>query len=328
MEIKAISYTLLLLLSIALTATAQPINWDSVRADYAQKYKVQQMPSWLFPLIFEEGGGQRDTLYLGYDPKATDNLLGPDTIFGEKLTYVDTNKFNANVCWIWYCGSGVLCDTVSKINISQLSNYNQCGGGSFEFQLINGTLPLTVYWDKAAFHSDSLPFADQSPAPRAEGRLRFDLPMRAYADSNKNLLCPFDDYILLSDTAKPNGPGGCWKQDTVMFFHSNHNQNAPIGQLQLKIVPWQGIHLSIREKEEFQDVHLYPNPVDEKLWINNQSNHKLRYGLYNINGQRLKSGTVNGLQKRSIPCYSLSPGMYFIQLKRNGRINGAPIIVH
>jgi hypothetical protein len=276
------------------------------------------MPSWLFPLIFEEGGGQRDTLYLGYDPKATDNLLGPDTIFGEKLTYVDTNKFNANVCWIWYCGSGVLCDTVSKINISHLSNYNQCGGGSFEFQLINGTLPLTVYWDKAAFHSDSLPFADQSPAPRAEGLLL----MSGVAEPE-----PHDDFgcgsfgdnpVLLTDTvtASNGAMAPCVRGDSIVF--------TELQNLSLEIRGWSGRWVGIEEKDkQSPKVQFSPNPFSSRtlLTINHyvpgKDNYELR--LYNRAGQVVRHKTINN-NSSIIKKKSLSSGIYFYSINKNQQI--------
>jgi hypothetical protein len=55
----------------------------------AQVYTIpwaQVQPDWVFPLWFENGDGQKDTIYIGYDENAHGYLLqenNPDTIFGE-----------------------------------------------------------------------------------------------------------------------------------------------------------------------------------------------------------------------------------------------------
>ena len=41
----------------------------------------------------------------------------------------------------------------------------------------NALLPITLSWDKNVFYSDSIPYTDQDPAPRAQGELWFDLPL-------------------------------------------------------------------------------------------------------------------------------------------------------
>ncbi|MEN9521788.1 MAG: hypothetical protein RL065_165, partial [Bacteroidota bacterium] len=64
----------------------------------AQTYTIpnaSKQPAWVFPLWFENGDGQKDTVYIGYDIHAdTWNGIGPDTIFGEKWQVINFNKFN------------------------------------------------------------------------------------------------------------------------------------------------------------------------------------------------------------------------------------------
>ncbi len=58
-----------------------------------------KQPKFVFPIFIEEGGGQRDTLYLGYDPNAS--VISFDTAsldFGVVTTHVDTYLLYA----MWY----------------------------------------------------------------------------------------------------------------------------------------------------------------------------------------------------------------------------------
>ena len=83
---------------------------------FAQPYTIPgaiQQPAWVFPLFFEAGDGQKDTLYFCYDPTADDNGTGGhDTIFGEKWIKIDTSKFNVA---LWGVGN---TDSVRKIRVS------------------------------------------------------------------------------------------------------------------------------------------------------------------------------------------------------------------
>jgi hypothetical protein len=67
-------------------------HWTS-----AQTYTVpgaQVQPQWVMPLWFENGDGQKDTLYYCYDSNS-DDPFNPsyDTIFGEIVVTIDTSKF-------------------------------------------------------------------------------------------------------------------------------------------------------------------------------------------------------------------------------------------
>ena len=78
-------YLITILAFSSIYLIAQPsdsINWQAVINDYYTKYQPQKSPAWLFPLIFEEGTGLRDTIYLGFDDEAN-ILTSVDTLFKE-----------------------------------------------------------------------------------------------------------------------------------------------------------------------------------------------------------------------------------------------------
>ena len=133
---------------------------------------AQTQPKFVFPIYFEEGNGHKDTLYLGYDSLANGYSINgnpnQDTIFGVKKVPIDTSKFYVTWSTTLFETSNRLKDSVYKANVSNISSNHFPNSQSIIFN--NGNLPLKISWDKNLFYSDSLPFANSSPAPNAEGR--------------------------------------------------------------------------------------------------------------------------------------------------------------
>ena len=139
---------------------------------------ASKQPAWVFPLYFQEGTGQRDTLFLGYAEDAS-YFYVVDTKYGEIETPIDTTKFNVKWGGSWYCAPNKLCDSALKVNVGDASGGAGCPnciiGGTFSF--LNGFLPLKIWWNPNLFYSDSLPQPNQFPAPKVQGKLSWDLPM-------------------------------------------------------------------------------------------------------------------------------------------------------
>ena len=124
---------------------------------YAQTYTIpgaSQQPAWVFPIWFEDGAGQRDTIYIGHDPNAISG--GPDTIFGEKWIVYDTNKFCVSADYKSVSGGP---DSILKVNIHL---FNPDGGSGFIIEFRNATWPLKMKFDVSLFYIDSLPFYQDS----------------------------------------------------------------------------------------------------------------------------------------------------------------------
>jgi len=222
-----------------------------VRADYVKKYQPQKIPAWLFPIIFEEGGGQRDTIYLGYDEDASNQFGGADTMFGEYKEPLDS-LFHA------YWGS-LITNKVIKNTVKE----TLYSGISITFH--KGHLPLTMWWDAEAFYSDSLPFADRDPAPRAQGQLWLsDYSLNPDSSS----WCPPVDEMLLTDTFLHGGPAPCWRTDSAIFQDFFNRPGYPAGLITLFIKPWQGLIAGVQPGAAARPaLKIYPNPVREQLYI-------------------------------------------------------------
>lgn len=90
---------------------AQPIDWEVVKDRYVEKYQPEEIPAWLFPIIFKDGTGARDTIYFGHDENAT-TIFPSDTIFQEVFIPSDSSVFHAY--WGNDCNQ---CDTFSIADI-------------------------------------------------------------------------------------------------------------------------------------------------------------------------------------------------------------------
>ena len=82
--------------------------------------------------------------------------------------------------------------------------------------------------------------------------------------------------------------------DTVSFTLRNINQLS---------TPEQSLEFSV-----------YPNPTDDFLNLNNQNNEVLSYGLFNISGSQVLTGTVAALKSEKIDLSALPRGIYFLDV--------------
>jgi hypothetical protein len=87
--------------------------------------------------------------------------------------------------------------------------------------------------------------------------------------------------------------------------------------------------LSFEEKTERLNLTLFPNPTSNYLQVQleNEKSRPTTYQIYNLSGKTVLSGSLNKGQK-SIPLFSLSNGVYIIQLKNGFKpLNGSVTII-
>ena len=81
---------------------------------------AQQQPKFVFPIYFEDGTGEKDTLYLGYDSLANGYSINTqpnhDTVFGVRNIIINQNKFHAS--WIENNCDSNLCGY--KVNVTSM----------------------------------------------------------------------------------------------------------------------------------------------------------------------------------------------------------------
>jgi hypothetical protein len=284
----------LLLVALAVVSKAQvyTIPWAQVQ------------PEWVFPLWFEDATGAKDTLYLAYDYNCG-SFTNPDidTLYGDNLVLLDTSKFQVLGC--------------NGLPSNLLVRKSDCVNPDFfyiEFCFWKCQLPLIVRWDVNLFRSDVLPFADQSPAPRAQGLLWYDLPLQTASP------CHYSVPVLLSDSSIFSG--ACSRVDSISFYN-----NPPIfglSQITLYIVPWTGKNFTSVEIAKEKSFNIYPNPVDDLLHIQCNGN-----GLYNISITNMQGQTLLATQSNAdmtLEVDNIPAGIYILKISNSNTIKSIKLL--
>ncbi|HLG34018.1 MAG TPA: T9SS type A sorting domain-containing protein [Bacteroidia bacterium] len=276
----------------------------------AQIPGAMQQPKWSMALYFEEASGLKDTLYLGYDSVADYGHSLHDTIYNEKLIPVDTFDFHAK----WYfpgCSTPPLCDSIYKVNISHLW-FNYFPNTSIsEIHFQNGNWPLRFSWDVSLFRSDSLPFPDQDPLPRAQGILYFAYSFCGVHENGNWLNCSStNDNIVISDTAS----WFCRARDSITLLTAFGNPNTSLmnGYFTFKVEAWTGLLLGENTIIGNNNILIYPNPCAGIIKISNGFN-PYEIFLYDVMGQEVKS-VISKTKNTEIDLSALSRGIYFLKI--------------
>ena len=225
---------------------------------------AQQQPKFVFPIYFEDGTGEKDTLYLGYDSLANGYSINSqpnhDTVFGVNLIKIDTTKFYVFWGGDFYDSLGRLKERVFQANVSRLS----AGHFSALISLNNGDLPLKVSWDKSLLYSDSLPFPANNPFPRGQGRFIIDYgPDDKISENGFVMYYPAYYYALVTDTTIFSQ---CTVRDSLTI--SNYNnvpQSVASGNLHFSIESWTGLLTDVQIIKN-ESPEIFPNPFVNYLY--------------------------------------------------------------
>ena len=276
---------------------------------------ASQQPAWVFPLWFEDGSGQKDTIYLGYDKKADKQPEGIDTLFGEKCTLPDSITFTA--LFTHACLTGY----VYKVSVTSETLQLYSGIG-----FLKSTWPLTMKFDASLFYSDSLPFyADSTGYPDS-------LP-RGYGEiscSNfKNCISNWPSFTIGDDPEQylypgcifpppfpvpPVGPAPCGATDSIVFYGDS---TKPVNfELKLILKPYSPLVLGISEESSPGNFSVSPNPVFDNLLIKTLSSQEIieRIEVYNIVIQSkyvIESVANNEIR---IDMSTFEPGFYLVRI--------------
>ncbi len=261
------------LLSIASASHSQTI--------YSIPWATTQ-PAWVFPIYAEDGNGQKDTLYLGFDNAASSYSYDiQDSLYGVKRIDLDTTKFFG----IWdnaSCANG--CKGY-KANVTSTIPGADYFPSQYFFGFFKGILPLKISWDPQLFYSDSLPFPSQSP--RGQGRFSYDYFIDCNIRENFiQIILPPGDQILLCDSY-------CHARDSVVIYNYLGNPgNVDGGIINLYVQPWSNGMMSInhlsQEEEEFKIVNNYNTDC---IFINGNSDVTLF--VQNLLGQFILTKNIS-----------------------------------
>lgn len=309
---KKIITIFLLVLPLMLPAQ-EVIDWAGIIDRYIEKYQPAEMPQWLFPLVFENGFGERDTLYLGYDKDSDGGNF--EVKYGEAYIPVDSSEFKA----YWFqCPS---CDSLTVMDNKITSGITTIGSS---VSFLNGKMPITVHYNDAFFYSDSLAGAHPtfpSESPYVQGEAREDNIGVALGRWNKieeewETSCGWANTLALMDST----PWGVAMPNCSIMpdsFHINDETpdvfNYSYG-FSFTIKTWTGQHVGTQELKE-NSLTSYPNPCDQFFFVDLPHSMSGLLTLSNTSGVIEKRQRFDTQSQLVLDTSSLLEGIYFLKIE-------------
>lgn len=288
----------------------------------------QQEPQWLLPIYFETGDGQKDTVYIGYDPSASiyQHTVDPQFYDYEHFVYPDLTKFNAYVERSLSFGDG---NNLMKGTIkSQLESHiyiNFIG---------TGTSPITMKWDNDKLYSSGLPsyFIEIENRPRA----RIDIYPEVGASCYPG--CLDDCYYICIDSIYPELTSYMtW--DCNGAFSDSLFVNCDIVQNVDQVL---SLAIAIRKFDEYSpwwsnvknntnsiSMNIYPNPTDDVIYVefsDCSSTHFIE--VYDIFGKKLSIPHIEMDGVDRLELGKLNKGIYFIRIVNEKNTYLERVVLH
>mgnify|MGYP006071910665 CR=1 FL=1 len=158
----------------------------------------------------------------------------------------------------------------------------------------------TLEWrpDRLIFSVDSVVHFTYQPAVRNNSTWPFDA----------------DQYILLNTAIEPT-IASSFTQSSMNIDYIRIYQEMPVG---------------ITENKPTQSLSLYPNPVNDKLTIqvNSNSQQTITVQIYSIEGKLMRTSS-SAVQNNKIEVYNLDDltnGLYFVSFELNGQLQFARLV--
>jgi hypothetical protein len=274
-------------------------------------------------LYAEDASGTRDSVFIGYDPEATNSAFGnEDERFGEIYIIPDNpNEFRMTAEY-WSQPT----DSAKKVNIRN-NDFNS--NLNFEILLDSAIWPVAFTWDVSLLRSDSLPFTSADTSlPNAQIRLGYGgFNAVMYADNDD---C-YNYSVLITDTVAPSA--SCFSKNTLILGDFFMNPYRKSNSISIEIMPWNGKSLvNVQEINNDPTIILSPNPVIDELTIslNNALDQPTHFFIYNSFGSLVKTWPCNQALSQTFDLTDLDAGLYIAKLlnKQGKSIHSTPFIKH
>ncbi|MDD4218456.1 MAG: T9SS type A sorting domain-containing protein [Bacteroidales bacterium] len=275
---------------------------------------AQQTPQWIMPFYFETADGQKDTVYIGYDPSASESPDVIDEQFYDIEHYILSNLdfFNVYVEGSLGCGDNYydIRKTTIRNDLDLYTYINFVGVGDF---------PITMKWDYSQLYSENLPDIYQviSDRPRA----RIDIYPEIF---NCDISCHDDCYYMCTDSLYPEINNYLtWDCNGILedsvYFNSS---------LALTVEEGQGIMIRLRqydtiahwwsdtkiEKTNLLNIQVSPNPSNGLIRIGNLPEEQLSIEIYDFMGRIVKSGNYLCRKEVLFDMEALIKGIYILRI--------------
>ncbi len=314
---------LILFSNVLYSQPSASINWDEVTNRFIEKYQPAEIPQWLFPIIFENGIGEKDTIYFGYDPDADVNAQ--DSTFGILYNEIDSTSFE--VFWDQ-------CFTCDTLTVRKHIIIDDPIITWIEVRMRYGYYPVTMYYNTDLLYSDSLmPFISNTSAPNLQGEVWLLEDNSRLGNWDESI----NDWVYMCHYLHP-----CVITDSIWFFNGDtyfsdsldiaprNNSITALGvnNVAISFTEWfNGLYVNTQDVTEHEEILVFPNPVNETLNIksNNINLEFYNWKVFDISGQVIKTG--NGSKDYEIDFSEIENGFYFLQINLNDKIVTHKIIV-
>ena len=297
------------------------IDWEAVDSAFYEQYEPEIPPQWLFPIIFEEGRGMRDTVYLGYHEDAYGSRGGEEhEQYGEIFTSYDTSEFNAG--WRPMTENSTLNVRVSSKHLGTIS------GSTVNFH--KGQYPLFIYWDVKRLDDPSLPFEeDEETGHLAAAFINWGPPGTPIDNETNSLLaCNFKDPVTILRTPTYRVEG-CYAEDSLYFEDQWQRENITAAGVGISITQYPPkLGTFIEEPGDLNEkIKVYPNPVRDKATLIMEEDHNGIAYLYSYTGKELKRKPFNQVNKVQFNLDKFPPGSYSLVIIRDNAPNFSKTLI-
>ncbi|MDD2564074.1 MAG: T9SS type A sorting domain-containing protein [Salinivirgaceae bacterium] len=286
----------------------------------SQKY---QEPQWEMPLCFEDATGQRDTIWIGYDPSAEVGLWVIDPQFDEGWKWIDTTQFNVYLTYQGFYSSQELhMDSVIKRDISSWTKILDS-----RVHFTKGQLPVVMKWDENLLNSDQLSAYYRPIPPRPRARIDLFSLTGLYGvipcQEGGNHAVDVYPEVICSGYIPQNGellfPCFCWQQDSLVFDNTYGGTRTYLEEyfehntLDISIARHDYDFFAEIEESAQLEYSIYPNPTVNYTTIVNKKGSLLTLMLYDSRGALVLSQT-NSDNDIILNLESLNRGIYILNI--------------
>jgi len=272
---------------------------------------LAQTPEFIFPLYFEDGAGNRDTVFVGYSSGATDSI---DTIYGE----IDISDIPFNTDFEVRVTTVAAQDNRSfKPNSKIMISGRVCEDGNEireSYQIINishiitiriTTHPLKINWDPSLFDSLSFPCHQASFIAPSAIATQYPYPLllegvnvRMSADSTHTI-----DLPTMASFYEGSVEGSATARIYYIWFVFQN-------QFDVNVSTEHSLGNSSSWFYDSQKESLEISPDIQKLdW---------ELSIFDVAGRIHRSRTLNINKEHSVNVSSLPKGLYFFSVSTKG----------
>ena len=275
-----------------------------------------QNPEFKFYLAFEDSAGNKDTIWLGYDPSAT---LGIDTLFGEEnIKGIPFNEpFEVRISNEWYfmpydtlpnasdtfsyCSDGSLYHTKT-----QIYNFNPYSSGTSQIyiNILCKNFPIIVRWGNSYnFLSDSL-----------YGTLLTNWFPGGWFDYPGTMYDQWPTFLRETDTTIFN----------VLPYRYIDANNDTISLLFFAFLSKEQLNVGVDQFiPQTKLIEIFPNPFKDKIIITLSSDidiSEINFMVYNSIGQKILYNSNLKNNQIIIDLADEPNGLYYLIIMDNNKI--------